>query len=125
MLRVSDRAPFELIDTDQAFFADHPTRRTRIRDAIGDEQAAAFQSLGDHDAKRRRIVIWKLPPSMRQHGTPELLKIPFLAFGDETIENEDSILMPLIHQLMADAAKHYGIEAPQPMRVVQRPRLVK
>lgn len=125
MLRVSDRAPFELIDTDKAFFADFPQRKTRIRDAIGDEQDAAFQSLGDHDRSRRRMVIWKLPPSMRQHGTPELLKIPFLAFGDETIENEDRILMPIVHQLMEDAAKHYGIKAPQPMRVVQRPRLVK
>ena len=35
----------------------------------------------------------------------QILVIPFLAFADETIEDRDDILLPLIHRIMMDAAK--------------------
>ncbi|HEX3524975.1 MAG TPA: hypothetical protein VHT52_23175 [Stellaceae bacterium] len=32
-----------------------------------------------------------------------LMRVPFLAFADETIANEDHVLMPLLHQIMEEA----------------------
>jgi hypothetical protein len=32
-----------------------------------------------------------------------LMRIPFLAFADETIENEDRVLLPLLHEIMQGA----------------------
>jgi hypothetical protein len=34
---------------------------------------------------------------------PAILKIPFLLFGDETVEDRDSILLPILHELMEQA----------------------
>jgi len=31
------------------------------------------------------------------------MKIPFLAFSDETIEDRDDILLPIIEEIMLDA----------------------
>jgi hypothetical protein len=38
-----------------------------------------------------------------------LLKIPFLLFADETVEDTDEVLLPLVHQIMVDAAKEHGM----------------
>lgn len=32
-----------------------------------------------------------------------LMRIPFLAFADEEIANEDSVLLPLLHKIMEGA----------------------
>lgn len=32
-----------------------------------------------------------------------LMRVPFLAFADEEIANEDSVLLPLLHEIMAAA----------------------
>lgn len=32
-----------------------------------------------------------------------LMPIPFLAFADEEIANDDAVLMPIIHRIMEDA----------------------
>lgn len=32
-----------------------------------------------------------------------LMRIPFLAFADEEIRNEDEVLLPLLHQIMEGA----------------------
>lgn len=32
-----------------------------------------------------------------------LMRVPFLAFADEEIRNEDSVLLPLLHQIMEEA----------------------
>jgi hypothetical protein len=32
-----------------------------------------------------------------------LMRIPFLQFADEEIRNEDAVLMPLLHSIMAEA----------------------
>lgn len=38
-----------------------------------------------------------------------LMPIPFLLFGDETLENSDEILLPVIAGVMREAAKDYGL----------------
>ena len=106
--------------TDHQFFNEHPSRQVRIRlpgrQLYKNEQRAVryldecelqFRSLGGHDPKRRRIIVWRLP---RDHPAydpekPQLLVIPFLAFADESIEDTDEVLMPILHDIMVEAAK--------------------
>ena len=75
------------------------------------ERDSDFQTLGDHDRSRRRIVCLKIPE------TKQILTIPFLAFGDETIENDDLVLLPIIHEIMESAAEEYGM----PKKMVKIP----
>ena len=103
---------------DAQFFADHPTRRAHIRMPGGptihrDQQRAvrylseeelAFRSLGPHDKSRRRIIAYRLPADHPQ-APNHILKIPLLAFSDETIEDRDDVLLPLVNGIMRDAAK--------------------
>lgn len=105
------------MDQDAQFFTDHPDRRSRIRLPGGpapfkDAQRAVrylseaemeFRSLGPHDKSRRRILVWRAPADHPTHPN-HLLKIPFLAFADETIEDRDDVLLPIIHDLMKRAA---------------------
>lgn len=104
-----------LMDQDAQFFTDHPSRRARIRlpakqlhrdqqRAVRylDEQELPFRSLGPHDIKRRRIIAYRLPPDHPQ-ASNHILQIPFLAFADETIADDDATLLPIVHQIMKDA----------------------
>lgn len=106
-----------LMDPDAQFFTDHPSRRVRIRlpakqlhrdqqRAVRylDEQELPFRSLGPHDVKRRRIIAYRLPPDHPQ-APNHVMQIPFLAFSDEEIADRDDILLPIVHQIMKDAAK--------------------
>ena len=99
-----------LIDPDELFFRQHPSRQAHIRNAIGDEQHGEFMSLGDHDRNRRRIIAWKVPANCKIRGfANRILTIPFLALADETIADEDHILLPMINEVMVGAAKRLGI----------------
>lgn len=105
-----------MIDQDAQFFLQHPDRQTRIRlpakEPFRDQQRAVryldeceieFRHLGGHDPKRRRIIAYKLPanhPSYPNH----IMKIPFLAFADESIRDDDETLLPIVHQIMLQAA---------------------
>ena len=42
---------------------------------------------------------------MRPLPDNKLLKIPFLAFADETIEDDDDTLFPIVRDIMGDALK--------------------
>lgn len=105
-----------LVDPDAQFFAQHPSRKAHIRmpkkvlarDAqramrYVDESEGEFWSLGEHVRERRRILLTRVD----FHGNPlpgnRIMKIPFLAFADETIEDTDEVLLPLIKQIMEDA----------------------
>ena len=105
---------------DEQFFAQHPDRRAHIRlpertphrdsqRAVRylDECELEFRSLGPHQLNRRRIILYRVPKDnpMFNKDQQQILKIPFLAFADETIEDEDHILLPMIHRIMMDAAK--------------------
>lgn len=98
--------------SDEGFFVDHPDRHARIRRAYQGECEGEFRSLGDHKRERRRIILWRVPEGNSHFnelkktngGKLPVLKIPFLAFADETIEDSDAILLPIVHQLMSEAA---------------------
>jgi len=92
-------------NSDKNFFQDHPDRQAHIRLPYAGEADGEFWSLGEHNRARRRILIWRVPydnPHYDKLRQP-LLKIPFLAFADETIEDTDEILLPIIHTIMMEA----------------------
>lgn len=102
-------------DPDAQFFQQHPDRKTHIREprrvlAIDrsravryvDECAGEFWSLGDHGKSRRRIILTRVDAGGNTLPENRVLKIPFLAFADETIEDRDDVLILLIAGIMAD-----------------------
>jgi hypothetical protein len=104
------------MDQDAQFFAQHPDRRVRIRSPDGpkpvtDVQRAVrylseceleFRSLGLHDKSRRRIIAWRTEASHPTHPLT-IIKVPFLAFADETISDDDATLLPILDQIMRQA----------------------
>ena len=109
-----------IIDPDQQFFVDHPDRQARIRLPIPkrvlnkaramvleDECAGEFFHIGPHEKNRRRILIWRVPADNPYYDPKKqpLLKIPFLAFADETIADDDDTLLPIIHTIMEEASR--------------------
>ena len=71
-----------------------------------DECDGEFFSLGDHDKDLRRILLWKVPPTNPFYDPkkPAILKIPFLLNSDETVEDRDDILLPILHEIMLSKA---------------------
>lgn len=89
---------------DEGFFKKYPNRCCHIRRAFDRESEGEFWSLGPHECHRRRILLWRPMeghPSYKKEKCP-LLKIPFLAFADETIEDRDEVLLPIIAEIMKD-----------------------
>jgi hypothetical protein len=105
-----------MLDEDVQFFTDHPDRRARIRSPgkepfrdqqrsvrYLDEMELQYRSLGSHDVKRRRVIAYRLPadhPVAPNH----ILKIPFLLFSDETVEDRDDVLLRILQELMVREA---------------------
>lgn len=104
--------------TDEQFFTTFPDRQSRIRkpdlEQHKNEQRAVryldecelqFRSLGDHDRNRRRIIVWRVPAGNPFYDprNPQLIKIPMLLFADETVEDTDAHILPIIEQIMQDA----------------------
>jgi len=78
---------------------------------VVDEMEAEFRTLGDHNRDRRRVLVWRVSegnPFYDPERRP-LLKAPFLLFADETVEDNDAVLLPILHQIMVDAAKQHGM----------------
>lgn len=106
------------MDQDAQFFARHPDRRAHIRMPAGpapfkDQQRAVrylseseleFRSLGPHDKSRRRIIAYRLQTNHPSHPN-HIMKIPFLAFADETISDDDATLLPIVEGIMKQAAR--------------------
>jgi hypothetical protein len=69
------------------------------------EMEREFRTLGPHRKDRRRIILWRVPSDNPFYDPrkPSILKIPFLAFADETIEDRDDILLPILHEIMMAA----------------------
>jgi hypothetical protein len=88
--------------TDAQFFIAHPDRYTRIRLPNPGEEEFGFATLGAHDPDRRRILIQRVPDGPHRGM---LMPIPMVLFGDETVEDRDDILLPVIHGIMLDARK--------------------
>lgn len=104
-------------DPDAQFFVDHPDRKTHIReprkDLHVDAQRAVryldecelqFRALGMHDRKRRRILLTRVDFVGDPLPDNCVFKIPFLAFADETIEDRDGVLLPIINDIMLKEA---------------------
>jgi len=92
-------------NSDRDFFHRNPDRRAHIRLPYENECAGEFWSLGDHNRARRRIMLWRVPKQSPYYDKVHMpvLKIPFLAFSDETIEDSDDILLPIIDTIMREA----------------------
>lgn len=92
--------------SDPGWFALHAKRQARIRDPFPDEFSHTWHHLGGHDAGRRRVLVWRVPgDNPGRHLVPDgLMRVPFLAFSDETIENSDAVLLPILDSIMKDAA---------------------
>lgn len=90
---------------DVCFFFDRPERQAHIRAPFGNEMQGEFWSLGEHDKNRRRVLLWRVPMENPHYDPkkPQILKVPLLAFADETIEDTDAILLPILHSLMESA----------------------
>jgi hypothetical protein len=95
------------LDPDAVFFMQHPDRITHVRLPKGVECFAEFRSLGDHLASRRRILLWREPADSPYYDPvkPKILKVPLLAFSDETIEDNDEMLLPILNGIMIDARR--------------------
>ena len=94
---------------DVGFFFDHPDRHAHIRAPFGDEMKGEFWSLGEHQRDRRRVLLWRVPqdnPYYRQDRS--FLKIPFLLFSDETVEDRDDVLLPILHEMMNNAKEGFA-----------------
>lgn len=105
-----------MIDQDAQFFAQHPDRQARIRlpskEPFRDQQRTVryldeceieFRHLGGHDPRRRRIIAYKLPANHPSHPS-HIMKLPMLAFADESIRDDDETLLPIVHSIMLQAA---------------------
>ena len=92
-------------NSDRAFFTKNPDRHAHIRLPFEHEAAGEFWQLGDHNRARRRILLWRVPKGNPYYHPEKMpfMKIPFLAFSDETIEDRDDILLPIIEEIMLDA----------------------
>lgn len=92
-------------NSDKQFFVRNPDRNAHIRLPYQNESAGEFFSLGDHNRTRRRILLWRVPEDNPYYdrGRRPLLKIPFLIFADETVEDRDDVLLPIIHEIMTGA----------------------
>lgn len=90
---------------DAAFFAQHADRRAHIRPALFDECQPEFRSLGWHQFNRRRVLLWRIPKEspLFDPVRVQIFKVPFLAFADETIEDSDQVLLPILHEIMKEA----------------------
>ena len=93
---------------DGTYFRRFPDRRYHIRNAYEGECAGEFWSLGPHNKNRRRIILCRVGAEQEQlvYNDKSIVgKIPFLAFADESIEDTDDVLFPIVRDIMADALK--------------------
>ena len=87
---------------DEQFFAAHPDRQCHIRVARPGESEREFRALGPHAVLRRRVLLWKIPADSPIAGG-KIADVPFLAAGDESVEDSDAVLMPILAEFMGNA----------------------
>lgn len=112
-----------MIIPDEHFFAVHQDRQARIREPLKvlgktsqrgvqyfDEMEAEFNSLGDHKRSRRRVLVWRVPPlnPFYDPAKQPLLKIAFLLFNDESVDDTDDTLLPILRTIMAEQLETAG-----------------
>lgn len=97
---------------DVVWFRQRAKRQCRIRLPAGTEFAAAWRYLGDHNADRRRVLVWRVPKDNpgRSIVPDGLMRIPFLALADETIEDDDAVLLKILGEIMRDAEQQESVQ---------------
>jgi hypothetical protein len=98
-------------NSDKMFFEHHPERQAHIRLPFAGESSGEFFAIDEHNRTQRRILLWRIPrdsPYYDQAKQP-LLKIPFLAFLEETIDDTDDVLLPIIAQIMQETSQRQGV----------------
>jgi hypothetical protein len=105
VVAVSDRI---LTNDDVQWFQDHPDRNARIRVPAFAEFMAEWQQLGMHHMSRRRVLVWRVPKkNPKRHLVPDgLMRIPFLPFADESIEDDDKTILTILDDLMKNEANY-------------------
>lgn len=94
--------------TDETYFRRYPDRRYHIRNAYKGEHVGEFLTLGPHEENRRRIILCRvdaMQEPLLYNGKEVVQKLLFLAFADESIEDDDDTLFPIVRDIMADALK--------------------
>jgi hypothetical protein len=94
---------------DEQFFRDHGDRETRIRLPAPGENESDFQTLGPHQIHRRRIIAVRAHGAMAARMGIKVMRIPYLLFADETVEDTDENLSPIVDRLMREAAQQLGV----------------
>lgn len=89
--------------SDARFFAAHADRKAHIRKPYAGECEQEFRTLGGHDWNRRRILLTRVDYERKPLPDNKIMKVPFLTFADESIEDRDDILLPIIDEIMQDA----------------------
>lgn len=87
---------------DRAFFKEHGDRKLRIRLPIDVKYQQEFRGFGPHPEGRRRVIVARIAGMAKRHNI-DFMRIPFLLFADETVEDRDDILAPILDQIMRDA----------------------
>lgn len=95
---------------DRVWFKERPTRRLRLREPVGEEYRNEFRSLGMHEEHRRRIIVSRIAAGLAKRHNVDFMRIPFLLYADETVEDTDEVLGPILAEIMGDAAAGYGMK---------------
>jgi hypothetical protein len=95
-----------MLNDDVRWFKQLKLRQTRIRVPVPGEFSASWPATGDHDATRRRVLVWRVPKNNpgRKLIPDGLMRIPLLLRADESVENDDKVLLPILDWLMREAA---------------------
>lgn len=96
--------PAEARMADRVWFKEHRDRKLRIREPFKEEYLREFRGLGMHSENRRRVIVSRIPAGMAKRHNVDFMRIPFLLFADETVEDTDEILAPILDRIMRDAA---------------------
>ena len=88
---------------DSIFFTTHKDRQLRIRAPCEDVYTKEFRGFGPHLKHRRRVIVSRISMRMKARHNVDFMRIPFLLFADETVEDTDETLRPILHKIMLDA----------------------
>ena len=69
-----------------------------------------FRGFGMHDETRRRVIVSRVAAGMARRHNIDFMRIPFLLFADETVEDTDEVLAPILDTIMREAAEGYGMK---------------
>lgn len=96
--------------SDKMFFEKNADRMTHIRLPFKGESEGEFFSLGEHSKTQRRILLWRVSADSPYYDPVRqpLMKIPFLTFFEEVVEDTDEVLLPLIETIMQEQLSAQG-----------------